>query len=110
MTDYTPLYLKWFEFHMANPHVWKIIEARALAAIRGGVKRLSISKLVEEARADVRLATTRTDDFKINNDHRAYYARLFNWKYPHGPQCETRTVKGGLGPFGPPCDGIEVPW
>lgn len=62
-------------FHAENPHVYEHLHRRALAQVRRGVFRGSIARLVEDLRADP-LVNTSGDDFKVNNTHRAHYARL----------------------------------
>lgn len=62
-------------FHRANPHVYDAIERKAMALVTLGRTRLGIAELVEELRYDPRLVT-KGEHFKLNNDYRAFYARL----------------------------------
>lgn len=63
-----------------NPGAWEYIERRALEEM-GANRRISISRLVEEARA---LNWTPRDGgaFKINNSYQAAFSRFLTEKYP----------------------------
>lgn len=70
-------------FHKDNPHVYQLLEARALAQLAAGSKRIVIGKLVEDLRADQTIATTADrEGFKVNNDFRSRYARMLIEKHP----------------------------
>lgn len=62
-------------YHDANPHVYAALLRFALEARDAGRHRLSINMLFERVRwfTDVE---GRGDSFKLNNNWRAYYARL----------------------------------
>ena len=62
-------------FHAANPHVAALLAEMALALRRQGRTRYGIKALVEALRFQFAVQTT-GDDFKINNDFTAHYARL----------------------------------
>lgn len=63
-------------FHANNPHVYDALVRLARQWIsRFGQKRLGIARLYEAARWEIAF-TTDDPEFKINNDHRAFYARL----------------------------------
>lgn len=62
-------------FHAANPHVYVQLRSLALAARRRGVRRIGIGQLFEVLRWNTMLRT-RGNEFKLNNDFRAPYARL----------------------------------
>jgi len=70
-------------FHSANPHVFAELSARALRYLEQGRSRLGIAKLIEDLRDDPTFRTTHGPDaLKLNNDHRAMYARLLLHRYP----------------------------
>ena len=62
------------EFHQKNPHVLQEIASVALRVKRAGRQRWSVNAAFEVVRynADV---TTDHRTYKLNNNHRAYYAR-----------------------------------
>lgn len=61
----------------------------ALEVARRGRDRYAVSAIVERIRWHVDIETT-GDEVKINNDFRAYYARMFMAKYPQYPIFQTR--------------------
>lgn len=64
------------EFHAANPKVYDtLVELARLWVLRTGRSKLGIGALYERARWEIALATG-DPDFKLNNNFRAYYARL----------------------------------
>ena len=64
-------------FHSANPHVYDLYVKFARQAKARGYKKFSIAVITERIRWEVALTTTDAE-FKINNNHKAYYARLLN--------------------------------
>lgn len=68
-------------FHELNPEVYASIEASALAAHRAGVTRIGIAKIVEDIRYRGDMPTA-GGVFRINNNHRALYARLLVFRHP----------------------------
>jgi len=62
-------------FHRENPSVFEKLRELALYARRRGAQRLSINLLFERLRWEIQIET-RGDDFRLNNNHRPYYARL----------------------------------
>ena len=65
------------KFHSANPQVFSYYVKFADQALQAGRKNFSISLITERVRWYVNIETT-GDDFKINNNHRAYYARMLD--------------------------------
>ena len=64
------------EFHRANPHVYEQLRRRALRAKRKGFKP-GIGCLFELLRWNHGMKFTVGDgEFKLNNNYRAYYARM----------------------------------
>lgn len=68
-------------FHEANPHVAALLAEMALALKAQGRTRYGIKALIEALRFQYNVQTT-GDDFKINNDFTAHYARLLMREYP----------------------------
>lgn len=76
----------------ANPIVWKRMVNQA-ANFAAQNRHFSIALLVEEVRYNMRVEKVEGSDFKINNDHRAVFARKLE-KYPAiKPFIETRASK-----------------
>jgi hypothetical protein len=69
------------EFHAENPQVFRELERRAAALVRAGVRRIGIALLYESARYDYAIRTT-GEPWKLNNSHRAFYARLLIAAHP----------------------------
>ena len=76
---------KFTEFHNANPSVWKHFEKFALRAVVMAEKRgwnyVSADMIAHRVRWETNIETSDLD-FKINNNHVAYYSRLFQSHYP----------------------------
>ena len=90
----TRLEIEFWIFHFTNPHVYKLFCHFTRQAITRGYKRFSVSMVIERVRWETMVVTT-DPDFKINNNHRAYYARLWMHDNPeYGEFFETRVVRG----------------
>jgi hypothetical protein len=64
------------KFHAENPHVYTILVKEARKWVRQfGRQKLGIAMLFERARWVLAFATN-DPDYKLNNNYRAYYARL----------------------------------
>ncbi|CAB4133894.1 hypothetical protein UFOVP264_59 [uncultured Caudovirales phage] len=70
----TRLWREFLEFHSSNPHIYANYKSEILKAIDSGRKVYSISMITEQNRWDRK--------YSINNNHRAYYARLFIEEHP----------------------------
>lgn len=86
MTD--QLALNWAEetafdrFHADNPRVYEVLVRLAREWVaRTGRHKLGIATLYERTRWEIALATS-DPDFKLNNNFRAYYARLIMLREP----------------------------
>ena len=62
------------QFHRENPHVYRQLVKLCRQAKRSGRDRWSINGVFEVLRWSTMITTG--DDFKLNNDYRADYARL----------------------------------
>lgn len=67
-------------FHRDNPHIYESFVHYMRFALGKGKKKLGIAQLTERVRWDLDMETESQDPFKINNNHRAYYARLIMHK------------------------------
>ena len=84
----------WWAWHKANPHVWKQFERFALQAVNAGHTRISHWLIVNRIRWETSIVT-QGGDFKISNDHIAFYARLWRARYPQ--HADLFTVKRMIG-------------
>lgn len=83
-------------FDSENPSVWTLFKRFALEAIAAGKKHLSVSLIVERIRWEA-IVTTSETDYKVNNNHRAFYARKFHREFPeHGGFFRTRIAQVDL--------------
>ena len=84
---------KWWEWHKENPHVWQLFERFTYEAINAGYNHYSVAAIIERIRWHAEIET-RGDVFKINNNHKAYYARYFQHMHPeHDGFFRTRETK-----------------
>ena len=72
---------KWWSFHKENLEIYKLVERFTFAIINRGFKNYSINSIFERIRWHTDVETTGTE-FKLSNNHRAYYARYFMHNYP----------------------------
>lgn len=78
----TPALVRAFEaFHAENPHVYRKLRELALEARRAGVEHLGIAVLFERLRWYSQVETT-GDQYRLNNNFRALYARLLMQREP----------------------------
>lgn len=68
-------------FHSANPNVYAALCRLARQAVAKGRKRVGMKMLFEVVRWEVFL-TTQKDEFKLNNNYTARYARLIMEQEP----------------------------
>jgi hypothetical protein len=69
-------------FHSDNPHVLAELEALAASWFESGKGTVGIGFLCEILRWNRSLKTKTHDEFKINNDFRAHYARMIIGRNP----------------------------
>jgi hypothetical protein len=62
-------------FHRANPHILSVIIRVALEAKRAGWSHLGIGQIYERLRW-LWAIQTQGGEYKLNNNHRSYYARV----------------------------------
>jgi hypothetical protein len=68
-------------FHHANPWVADALEAMAIQAVRDGCRRIGMKHFVEVLRFKHRYVN-KVDDWRFNNNHTSYYARLIVERRP----------------------------
>lgn len=72
---------QFLRFHELNPHVYETIVKISFALRKRGVPRTGISMIFERMRW-LWAVQTRGDDYKLNNNYRAFYARKVMDEHP----------------------------
>lgn len=67
-------------YHAENPHVYIAFKAYALQLIAAGVENISAYLIYERMRYESLI--NGKGSYKINNNYRPYYARLFMQDFP----------------------------
>lgn len=94
MEQKTKLQAQFEEFHSLNPQVWKLFIRFAVQMIRAGHTTLSTSLIGERIRWETYVVTRDPNSvFKINNNYKAYYARMFMARFPSLPKFRTRELR-----------------
>tara|TARA_R100001443_G_scaffold45668_2_gene58612 strand:+ start:2235 stop:2624 length:390 start_codon:yes stop_codon:yes gene_type:complete len=70
-------------YHQDNPQVYEAFKRLTFQLISAGRENFSASAVVERIRWGVSIGEYGPDDFKINNNYRAFYARLFHVEHPN---------------------------
>ncbi|WP_326827331.1 hypothetical protein [Streptomyces sp. NBC_01751] len=69
-------------YHSANPHVLTDLEDLARTWFDAGKPSVGLQFLIEIIRWNNGITTTSEDEFKINNDFAAHYARMLVARNP----------------------------
>lgn len=69
------------EFHWGNPSVYKLFKKFAFEVIRKGHQQYSADAIMHRVRWETNVVTS-DDEFKVNNNHVAFYARMFMRDFP----------------------------
>jgi hypothetical protein len=86
------------EFLKKNPQVYPLFCHLVQKKIDEGHMRLGVSVIWEDLRWEGIKKTESDDGFKLNNDHRAYIARIWLSEHPEYPEFfELRRVRGENG-------------
>lgn len=72
---------RWLAFHRAHPQVYKMLVELARDRKAAGQKHYSINRLFETMRY-LKWAAWGDEPFKLNNNYRAFYARLLMLRCP----------------------------
>lgn len=70
------------EFHAENPHVYDALVSMARDLVARGYRRVGMAMLFEILRWDHMMKTDCSEPFKLNNNYKAYYARLIEAREP----------------------------
>ena len=93
-------------YHRVNPDIWPAVKLLAIQAADTGRKRYSINAVIERVRWHMDIDTQTTDGFKINNNHHAFFARMFCLRFPKlADFFSQRELKSGNEPAKHPEDG-----
>jgi len=79
------LYNEWRVYHEKNPHVYELVCSFAREAIDSGEDEWGIQGIWELIRWKVRIGTG-DKNFKMPNNHCAWYARLWLLRHPEYPK------------------------
>ena len=85
-------------FHRGNPHVYESFKRFTWEAIRAGRTRYSARTIWHRMRWHLHIETKSADDFKLNDHHTPYYARMFMRDHPqYDGLFELRVTQGERG-------------
>jgi hypothetical protein len=86
-------------FDKANPIVGELFERFTLEVIGAGHKHYSADAIIHRVRWETSVVVQTDDDFKINNNHVAFYARRFMEQHPaHKGFFRTREQRSAADP------------
>ena len=68
-------------FNRNNPEVYELFKTFTFRAINAGHVRLSSEMIINRIRWETSVETT-DKDYKINNDYKPFYSRMFMNEYP----------------------------
>ena len=69
-------------FHQKNPEVYKMFVQFTLQAINRGHTKLSSEMVINRIRWETNVVTFSHDPYKINNDYKPFYSRMFMAEHP----------------------------
>ncbi len=72
---------KQVQYHLDNPHIYLEFEKKTMQAIGKGFKHWSAEGIFNVIRWETSI-TAKDDVFKINNNYKSFYARLFEKQNP----------------------------
>jgi len=79
------LYEEWRAYHEMNPQVYELICKYAQEVLDRGWKEYAIATIWERLRWHLTIEVRSAHDFKLPNNHRAYYARHWLEQHPTFP-------------------------
>lgn len=87
---------KFLEWNAKNRNVWRMFEAETIKLIRAGKTHWGAKAICELIRYKRAIEEGgQFDDYAVNNNFSAYFARVFIVKYPaHADFFETREIRG----------------
>lgn len=89
----TKLERDFLEFHRNNPIVYELFEKFTNEVLAAGLPRYSSDAILHRIRWHTQVTLRGRGTYKINNEHSAYYARMWLDNHPHHPDFfETRAL------------------
>lgn len=82
---YTEMRDAWLTYHRAHPEVWHEVVRIGRDLWMRGWRRYSIDAVIQVIRYQRDVKIGPGESFKINDHHRAFYARMFALVFPHMP-------------------------
>ena len=70
------------QYHLNHPEVWELFVKFTNEIISKGYKNYSVSAIFERIRWEIDTGGDGVNQFKLNNNYRALYARRFMKMYP----------------------------
>jgi hypothetical protein len=104
------IFARFKKFHKANPYIWKLFVEYSWKLINAGRELYGVAAVIERIRWHIDIETRTPEPFKISNDFRAYYARMFN--ICHKPIFKLRELRSQKRPpqhGGEPWTGADPP-
>ena len=99
--DIPELEQEFLDFHAANPHIWVLFKAFTQKAQESGRKHYSGNAIFERIRWHMAVETVDDSGFKLNNNHKSYYVRMYQAAYPNRANFfRTRSLKVERDPIG----------
>jgi hypothetical protein len=83
--DEGQLQKEWRLYHEANPRIYQLICKFANQAIARGFREYAIATIWERLRWHLQIEIRSDEEFKLPNNHRAYYSRLWLKDHPQYP-------------------------
>jgi hypothetical protein len=94
----TYLYHRFQVFHESHPEVYLLVERFARQARRAGYQHYGMGAVFERIRWHLNVDAKAEDGLGLNNNHRAYYARMLEEDHPEFRGFfRNRRVKGETG-------------
>ena len=94
MTYIPRLQRAFFKFHREHPEVYKLFRGLTFKTIKAGWDNYSSKTIMEVMRWHHDVGPYRDREFKLTNNHTAYYARLFMREHPqHNGFFRTRELR-----------------
>lgn len=76
------LWEAWKDYHKTNPEIWEWFVQLAFRKIKQNFSEWSADAIMHVVRFEIDVHPVTSDEYKICNNHIAFYARLFAQEYP----------------------------
>ena len=81
MSFIDPIESNFRKFHRENPIIYKLFKQFTVQAINRGHKKLSSEMIINRIRWETSIVSN-DKDYKINNNYKPFYSRLFMNEHP----------------------------